>query len=75
VGYMVTWPHLRPGCFTCPQPSFRALIDAPRAAEVLGEALAADARRHAAGCTATDGAKETISCATQRSTELCHAAH
>lgn len=64
VGYMVTWPHLRPGFFTCPQPSFRALIDAPRAAEILGDALLAD----------VDEAKETRSCVTQRSTELCHAA-
>jgi hypothetical protein len=74
VGYMVTWPHLRPGYFTCPQPSFRALADARWAAEILGEALTADARSHAPVCTDPDRAKETISCATQRSTELCHAA-
>lgn len=43
VGYLITWPHLRPGFITRPQPSLRALGDAPRAAEILGSALAADA--------------------------------
>jgi hypothetical protein len=40
VGYLITWPHLRAGHFARPQPSFRALADAPRAADVLGSALA-----------------------------------
>lgn len=43
VGYLVTWPHLRPGHITRPQPSFRALRDAPRAAQILGSGLAAQA--------------------------------
>jgi hypothetical protein len=43
VGYLITWPHLRPGFLTHPQPSLRALPDARRAAEILGLALAADA--------------------------------
>jgi hypothetical protein len=43
VGYMITWPHLRPGFVTRPQPSLRALPDARAAAEILGLALAADA--------------------------------
>jgi hypothetical protein len=43
VGYLITWPHLRPGQYTRPQPSFRALADAQPAAEILGAALAADA--------------------------------
>lgn len=47
VGYLVGWPHLRPGHFTHPQPSFRALADAQRAAEILATALAADARTNA----------------------------
>jgi hypothetical protein len=47
VGYLVTWPHLRPGYFAHPQPSFRALADARRAADVLATALAADARSNA----------------------------
>jgi hypothetical protein len=42
VGYLITWPHLRPGQITRPQPSFRALTDAPLAAQILGSALAAD---------------------------------
>jgi hypothetical protein len=43
VGYLITWPHLRPGHITRPQPSFRALSDAERAARILGQALARDA--------------------------------
>ena len=43
VGYLITWPHLRPGHITQPQPSFRALSDAENAARILGQALARDA--------------------------------
>lgn len=43
VGYLITWPHLRPGHITRPQPSFRALSDADNAARILGQALARDA--------------------------------
>ena len=43
VGYLVTWPNVRPGYFAHPQPSFRALPDAARAAELLSRALAAHA--------------------------------
>jgi Bacterial PH domain len=42
VGYLITWPHLRPGRITRPSPSFRALPDAAHAAELLGDALAAE---------------------------------
>jgi hypothetical protein len=40
VGYLITWPHLRPGRLTHPQPSFRALPDARHAADILASALA-----------------------------------
>jgi len=43
VGYLITWPHVRPGRFTRPEPSFRALRDAEAAARILGLALAAQA--------------------------------
>jgi hypothetical protein len=43
VGYLITWPHLRPGHITRPCPGFRALADAARAAEILSVALAAHA--------------------------------
>ena len=43
VGYLVTWPHVRPGYITNPQPSFRALRDAQQASDVLAGALAAQA--------------------------------
>lgn len=42
VGYMITWPHLRPGFITRPQPSLKSLADATQAAEILAQALAAD---------------------------------
>jgi Bacterial PH domain len=43
IGYLITWPHLRPGKITRPQPSLRA-VDRPReVADLLGAALAADA--------------------------------
>jgi hypothetical protein len=48
VGYLITWPHLRPGFITQPQPSFRALSDAQAAAQILAQALAADAGQAAA---------------------------
>ena len=41
VGYLITWPHVRPGRFARPEPSFRALSDAAAAARILGLALAA----------------------------------
>jgi len=42
IGYLITWPHLRPGQITRPAPSFRALSDAAHAARLLGAALAAE---------------------------------
>jgi hypothetical protein len=39
VGYLITWPHLRPGHITRPQPSFRALADARAAADTIAAAL------------------------------------
>jgi hypothetical protein len=45
IGYLITWPHLRPGYITRPQPSLRSVPDVARAAEVLSQALAADANQ------------------------------
>lgn len=42
VGYMITWPHLRPDVITRPQPSLKSLPDASQAAEILARALAFD---------------------------------
>jgi hypothetical protein len=39
VGYLLTWPHVRPGHYAQPQPTLRAIDDAPRAAELLAAAL------------------------------------
>lgn len=43
IGYLISWPHVRPGKFTHPEPSFRALRDASAAASLLSVALAAEA--------------------------------
>jgi hypothetical protein len=47
VGYMITWPHLRPDKITQPEPAFRALADARQAADILAAALAAEAGSNA----------------------------
>ena len=39
LGYLVTWPHLRPSKITRPQPSFRSLGDAAVAAQILADAV------------------------------------
>jgi hypothetical protein len=43
IAFIINWPHLKPGRFTRPEPSFRALDDAREAARILGDALAAEA--------------------------------
>ena len=53
IGYLITWPHLRPGYITRPQPSLRSVPDAERAAKILGEALAADANQTVTPISAT----------------------
>lgn len=57
VGYLLTWPHVRPFHYLQPQPSLRALPDARRAAEVLEGALLASAAqpRTAAPAPTADG--------------------
>jgi Bacterial PH domain len=42
IAFLINWPHLKPGRFTRPEPSFRALDDAREAARILGGALAAE---------------------------------
>ncbi|HEY4974566.1 MAG TPA: photosynthetic complex putative assembly protein PuhB [Steroidobacteraceae bacterium] len=39
VGYLLTWPHVRPGHYVQPQPTLRGLADAPLAAQLLARAL------------------------------------
>ena len=41
IGYLVTWPHVRPWRLKRPEPSFRALADATNAADVLAKAMLA----------------------------------
>jgi Bacterial PH domain len=42
IAFLINWPHLKPGRFTRPEPSFRALNDAREAARSLSGALAAE---------------------------------
>jgi Bacterial PH domain len=41
IGYLVNWPHVRPGRFTRPEPMLRALRDVAGVATILTAALAA----------------------------------
>jgi hypothetical protein len=43
IGYLTTWPYVRPGYIARPQPSFRAVADAAHAAEILRAAMLAHA--------------------------------
>ena len=42
IAFIINWPHLKPGRFTRPEPSLRALDDAREAARILAGALAAE---------------------------------
>lgn len=42
IGYLITWPHLRPGRITRPQPSFRSLKQPRLVADLLSAALTAE---------------------------------
>jgi hypothetical protein len=42
IAFLINWPHLKPGRFTRPEPSFRALDDAREAARILCGALASE---------------------------------
>ena len=48
VGYMISWPHVRPGKIARPCPSLRSLADGAAAAKLLGAALAAELGGNAA---------------------------
>lgn len=43
IGYLITWPHVRPWQFARPQPMLRAVPDGERVAALLGAGLAASA--------------------------------
>jgi hypothetical protein len=60
LGYIITWPYVRPGRITRPELAFRALSDAKRAAEILGQALAADAGVAPVRIAAADAATVTL---------------
>jgi hypothetical protein len=62
IGYLITWPHLRPGQITHPSPCFKALTDAAHAARLLAAALAAETKLTAEtnlGAAATDTPRTT----------------
>jgi hypothetical protein len=54
IGYMITWPHLRLGQFTRPEPCFKALLDAQHAASLLSAALLAEAKDAPASAVAAE---------------------
>ncbi|MDE1923079.1 MAG: PH domain-containing protein [Gammaproteobacteria bacterium] len=41
IGYLISWPYVRPGRLAHPEPCFRALADAGRAAKILADAMIA----------------------------------
>jgi len=47
VGYILNWPHVRPGRLIQPQPTLRAIDEPGRVAEILGAALLASLREPA----------------------------
>lgn len=59
IGYLLNWPHVRPWRFAQPQPTLRALADAPRVAALMGRAVgttgavSADTARSAAETAGT----------------------
>lgn len=55
VGYLLNWPHVRPGHYLQPQPSLRAVPDAQRVAQILGDALARHAQKATTRQTTTTG--------------------
>lgn len=61
VGYLLNWPHVRPGHYLHPQPALRGLPDAERAAQVLAAALRDSAEQVAtSGATAANQAPATL---------------
>jgi hypothetical protein len=54
VGWLVTWPHVRPGYFSHPQPCMRGLRNAAEAAAILAKALEAEAGQCAAAPVKND---------------------
>ena len=53
VGYLLNWPHVRPGCYTQPEPTLRALPEVAVVAKILGQALADSVHAAAADAPST----------------------
>lgn len=69
IGYLITWPHVRPWQFARPQPMLRAIADGDRVAALLAAGLAASA-----GVTPATVSSERAPPARPRSSELTAAA-
>jgi len=69
IGYLITWPHVRPWQFARPQPMLRAIADGERVAELLAAGLAATT-----GVAPATVASERVPPARPRSSELTAAA-
>jgi len=53
IGYLLNWPHVRPWRFSRPQPTLRALPDAPHVAALMGRAVGSSGAVPAAATPAT----------------------
>jgi hypothetical protein len=51
IGYLITWPHVRPWQFARPEPMLRAIPDGQRVAGLLAAGLAASAGTAPAAAT------------------------
>lgn len=69
IGYLITWPHVRPWQFARPQPMLRAIPDGERVAALLATGLAASA-----GVAPAAVASERAPTPRPRSSELTAAA-
>lgn len=69
IGYLITWPHVRPWQFARPQPMLRAIPDGERVAALLATGLSASA-----GAAPATVASERSQPARPRSSELTAAA-
>ena len=56
IGYLLNWPHVRPWRFAQPQPTLRALTDAPRVAALMGRAVGSPAAVPSADTAASHAA-------------------
>jgi hypothetical protein len=60
IGYLLNWPHVRPGRYTAPEPTLRAIDGVASVARVLADALAESAPQAAAAASMARVATKTV---------------